>query len=184
MLVDWNARIVIERFAEAAEVLKRLPGPRTPRLSAMPWEDAHQSFEEAVWAEEGRQRLDLAGRPILGKDHLRTPQTYWADSFSKAPPPDGRAIDKAFDTLDWLKFLAGRRDLVDALWFCHGQNLGPTEASRAIAKYRKSRPVSRQTTRIKRDLAVSLIVKALRIRDEHPSRRLGMKLRAGLALHV
>lgn len=184
MLVDWNPRLVIERLGTAYDVIKRLPGPRRPTLSAMPWYDAHQSFEEAVWAEEGRQRKDSTGKVVLGRDHLRTPQTYWADSLKRHAPPDGRSIDEAFVTLEWLKLLGGRRDLVDALWFCHGQGLGPTEAARAISRYRKERPVTRQTIRVKRDQAVSMIVKTLRIRDQRPSERMGAKLRAGLSLAV
>lgn len=184
MLTDWTPVVVIGRLAQAYDVIHRLPGARRPTLSAMPWYDARNSFEEAVWAEEGRQRRDSTGKVILGRDQYRTPQTYWADSVTRTVPPDARAIDAAFATLEWLKLLDGRRDLVDALWFCHGQGLGPTEAARAIARYRKTHPQTRQTVRVKRDQAVSMIVKALRVRDLRPSERMGAKLRAGLSLAV
>lgn len=180
-MIDWNPRLVIDRIVEAYDVMRRLPGPRRPHCSAMPWYDAHQSFEEAVWAEEGRQRTDAVGKVLVGKDHLRTPQTYWAETFTKSAPPDSDAIDRAFKALDWLRYLGGKRDLVDALWFCHGKQLGPTDASRAIARYRKARPQSRETVRLKRDKAVSMIVSGLRADQAAPHRRVGLRLRAGLS---
>lgn len=167
MITDWNPRIVIERVREAYLVDKIVPISIGPKLAASSWREAHQSFEEAVQAEEGRARLDMANRPLKGPDG--TVLTHWHESFLRPGPPEQAAYDRAVQVVAWFAFLGGDQKLKDALWWCHGADLGPTDAARAIAGSRQCRPPSRETVRQRRDLAVSLIVKGLTQAERRPA---------------
>lgn len=181
-MIEPTPTLVIERFRQAYETLAALPAAYGPRIAASQWSDARQTFAEAVGAEEGRWRTDGAGKVIKGRDQYSTPQTYWAESFLRAAPPERDEIDLAHETLTWLQYLGGERDLVDALWLTHGAGLGPTDAARAISRARKVKPPSRETVRQRRDLAVSKIVTGLLIAQAPANTRVGLRLREKVAL--
>jgi len=170
---------IIDRIRQAYDVTKRLPEPRTPRITMSPWSDSIQTWTEAVWSAESLVRRDARGRPILGKDVWRTPQTHWAKGFNRPAPPTAQEIDAADEALGWLTaHLTGQRELLLAAWFCHGANLGPSEAARAIATLTKTKPVSRETIRHRRDQAISLVCRGVRISEAPPNQRLNLRLKS------
>jgi hypothetical protein len=76
--LEWTPAMVEERFAEAADVMKRLPEVRGPGWAASAWPKVLQEFADLVGQEPKRM---------------------------KRPPPSPAAISRMEQTLEWLRWL-------------------------------------------------------------------------------
>ena len=173
---------VKDRILRACETFRVLPRPDTPRMAKSDWRGFWRGFGEAVQAEEGRFIRDSRGRIVYGADQYRTPLTHWHESFTRPAPPQHGAIDEAYETMTWSRFLRNDRRLLLALWLNVGESLTVTDTCRVMSVRLKMKPPSRTIVRRWRDQAVKLIVEGLKVEALPANQRLRAKLRAGLSL--
>src|SRR5689334_21994516 len=76
--LEWTPAMVEERFAEAADVMKRLPEVRGPGWAASAWPRIVHELADLVGQEPERM---------------------------KRPPPSPTAITRMEQTLEWLRWL-------------------------------------------------------------------------------